>query len=185
MPSTEGEQDMEIAQLRFLIVEDQGFQRWLTTNLLRELGAKSVFSAGDGVAALEILKGTDPPIDVVVSDLDMPGMDGMELIRHIPEQANPAALVVVSSMETQLLASVGTMAQAYGIHLLGVMQKPLTPRKLQAVLASYSDSHPRETPGEIDQPFTMDEVALGLSGKQFEVFFQPKVEVQTRKVRGA
>src|SRR5260221_12522049 len=101
---------MEIARLRFLVVEDQGFQRWLTANLLRELGAKSVFSAGDGVAALEVLKGADPPIDGVVSDLDMPGMDGMEPIRHIVAQAKVAALIVVASMGAPLIPSAGTRA---------------------------------------------------------------------------
>ncbi len=176
---------MEIARLRFLVVEDQGFQRWLTANLLRELGAKSVFSAGDGVAALEVLKGADPPIDVVVSDLDMPGMDGMELIRHIAEQVNVAALIVVSSMEAPLIASVGTMAEAYGINLLGVTQKPLTAKRLKTLLASYRGSHPRAKPSEGEGQFTNEEIAHGLRGKQFEVFFQPKVEVRTRKVRGA
>jgi EAL domain-containing protein (putative c-di-GMP-specific phosphodiesterase class I)/ActR/RegA family two-component response regulator len=176
---------MEIAQLRFLVVEDQGFQRWLTANLLRELGAKSVYSASDGVAALEILQGADPPVDVVVSDLDMPGMDGMELIRHIAEQANPAALIVVSSMDASLIASVGTMARAYGVDLLGMMQKPLTAKKLQPVLASYRGSHPRGKPAEDESDFTREEVAHGLRRKEFEVFFQPKVEVQSRKVQGA
>src|SRR5260221_13950320 len=104
MPSSEGEKDREFARLPFLVVEDQGFQGWLTANLLRELGAKSVFSAGDGVAALEVLKGADPPIGVVVSDLDMPGMDGMELSRHMAEQVNVAALIVLNSMAAPLIA---------------------------------------------------------------------------------
>jgi CheY-like chemotaxis protein len=74
---------MKTGGLRFLVVEDHGFQRWLVANMLEGLGAECVISAGDGQAALELLSGREPPIDVIVTDLDMPGMDGMEFIRHL------------------------------------------------------------------------------------------------------
>jgi EAL domain-containing protein (putative c-di-GMP-specific phosphodiesterase class I)/DNA-binding NarL/FixJ family response regulator len=176
---------MEITQLRFLIVEDQGFQRWLTGNLLVGLGAKSVLSANDGVAALEILRGADPPIDVVVSDLDMPGMDGMELIRKMAGLKYPASLLVVSSMEDRLIASVGTMAQSYGVSLLAALQKPLTAKKVLAALESYRIARPQAQPGEHENGVTVAEIQQGLHQREFMVFFQPKVEVMTREIRGA
>jgi hypothetical protein len=40
--------DLNIAELRFLVVEDQGFQLWVVRNLLEGLGAKYVFAAADG-----------------------------------------------------------------------------------------------------------------------------------------
>ena len=75
----------EIKALRFLVVEDQGFQRWVAASVLAGLGAKDVICAADGREALEFLSRADPPVDIVVSDLDMPQMDGMELIRHMGE----------------------------------------------------------------------------------------------------
>lgn len=176
---------MEIAQLRFLVVEDQGFQRWLTGNLLLELGAKSVLSADDGVAALEILRGADPPVDVVVSDLDMPGMDGMELIRNMAGLKYPAALIVVSSMESRLVTTVGTMAQTYGVNLLAALQKPLNSKKLFAALASHRIARPQAQPGTDGGVVTAEEIKQGLHQREFTVFFQPKVEVVTRELRGA
>jgi CheY-like chemotaxis protein len=164
---------MEITRLRFLVVEDQGFQRWLTGNLLLGLGAKSVLSADDGVAALEILRGADPPIDVVVSDLDMPGMDGMELIRKMAGLKYPASLLVVSSMEDRLIATVGTMAQSYGVSLLAALQKPLTAKKLLAALESYRIARPQAQPGEHENGVTVAEIQQGLHQREFMVFFQP------------
>jgi len=69
--------------LTYLLVEDQGFQRWLIASMLESLGAKAVYPVSDGGAALEVLERLGDSIDVVVSDLDMPGMDGMALIRHM------------------------------------------------------------------------------------------------------
>src|SRR5712664_2918612 len=94
---------MEILDLRFLVVEDHGFQRWMVANLLEGLGAQYVFSAADGRDALDVLEGREPPIDVIVTDLDMPGMDGMAFIRHVAEAKYPAALIVASSMEPSLI----------------------------------------------------------------------------------
>src|SRR4051812_8572864 len=74
---------MNIAQIRFLVVEDHGFQRWVAEGALKALGAELVCSAEDGAAALAILDDADQPIDIVISDLEMPQMDGMELIRRI------------------------------------------------------------------------------------------------------
>src|SRR5712664_1917690 len=122
---------MEISDLHFLVVEDQGFQRWMAANLLEGLGAKYVFTAADGREALLMLDDREPPVDIIVTDLDMPGMDGMEFIRHMAEAKYPAAVILASSMDAALVASVETMARAYGANLLGAISKPVTAKKLK------------------------------------------------------
>src|SRR6185437_2744189 len=94
----------EIARLRFLVVEDQGFHRWLVANVLKDFGARSVVAAADGAEALQLLSGDS--IDVVITDLDMPGMDGMELIRRIAELRHPAGVILVSSHDRSLMSTV-------------------------------------------------------------------------------
>jgi len=173
---------MEFARLRFLVVEDHQFQRWLAETVVREAGANAVFCASDGRAALDVLSVLDPPIDVVVSDLDMPGMDGMELVRHIAAQRHRAALVIVTSMDPKVAAAVETMARAYGVALLGTIQKPLTARKLTAVLEAYV---PPEPPDSGERAFTGEDIERGLKLGQFEALFQPKVELKTGKLAGA
>jgi CheY-like chemotaxis protein len=130
---------MRIANLRFVVVEDQGFQRWLAANLLRELGADFVLAAEDGNAALALLQSPQAPIDIVVCDLNMPGMDGMELIRHMAQMRHPAALIVVSALDKSILGMVEVMSREYGVRLLGAIEKPLTARKL-------TPHHPHPTP---------------------------------------
>src|SRR5216684_4949143 len=97
---------VNIGEIRFLVVEDHGFQRWVIGNMLATLGAKHVYSAPDGIAALDLYKTLDPPVDVIVSDLDMPGMDGMEFIRHVGEVGRPVSLILASGLERSLIASV-------------------------------------------------------------------------------
>ena len=172
-----GPPSVNVAELRFLVVEDQGFQRWIVGNLLAKLGAKHVISAPDGATALEIYKGADPPIDIIVSDLDMPGMDGMEFIRHVGE-------MVASGLERTLVASVETMARAYGVNLLAAIEKPVTAKKLVAAIdlhALASNRADRLRPAH----FTLDEILAGLRADQFEPYFQAKMNLVTRAVVGA
>jgi EAL domain-containing protein (putative c-di-GMP-specific phosphodiesterase class I)/DNA-binding NarL/FixJ family response regulator len=174
-----------IPELTFLVVEDQGFQNWHCANVLRGLGAKHILSAQDGRAALELLNHRSAPIDVVISDLNMPEMDGMALIRKVAERNLASSLIIMSSLERPLMASVETMAQAYGIRVLGAMEKPVTVKKLQALLALLeAPSKEVHAPGATPA-FTAEEVAEGLRNNQFEAFFQPKVDVMTRALKGA
>ena len=172
---------MEIDKTRFLVVEDHQFQRWLADSILREAGAKHIYAAADGVAALDLLSILDPPVDVVVSDLDMPGMDGMELLRHIAAQRHRAALVIVTSMDPKVASAVETMARTLEVTFLGTIQKPLTARKLIALFAAHQPA-PSAASGIA---FTADEIAHGLEAGEFEALFQPKVDMRTEKLVGA
>lgn len=174
----------QVAALRFLVVEDQGFQRWAMGHMLETLGATKIFSAGDGQAALEIVKSLDPPVDVVLTDLNMPGMDGIEFIRHLGELGHPVALIVASEQDRSLIASVGTMARTYGVEVLDAIEKPMTGKKLAAALERFSR---RDAVAERAPPpdFPLDEIVHGIARDEFEPYFQAKVEVASGKVRGA
>ncbi len=175
---------MSCANLRFLITEDHAFQRreWLRT--LEGMGAQTVYQAEDGHGALTILRDPSRPVDIVISDLDMDGMDGMEFVRHLGESGARIAIILASALERKLLASIATMAEAYGIRLLGVLEKPLTPRKLLPLLQLYqpADTEVIEPPAPI---FSLEEIATGLRNDEFEPHFQPKIHLATGKVKGA
>jgi EAL domain-containing protein (putative c-di-GMP-specific phosphodiesterase class I)/AmiR/NasT family two-component response regulator len=178
---------VDISALRFLVVEDHGFQRWALGHALETLGAKAVFNAGDGQTALEIFKSVEPPVDIVITDLNMPGMDGMEFIRHLAEFGAPIALIVATDQESALLTSVETMVRAYGVNLLEGIKKPVTSKKLAAALSLYK-GRPNLTARPAPAPelhFPLDQITAGLESDEFEPFFQPKVELATGRVRGA
>jgi EAL domain-containing protein (putative c-di-GMP-specific phosphodiesterase class I)/CheY-like chemotaxis protein len=170
--------------LRFLVVEDQGFQRWAVEHMLKTLGATQIFSAENGQAALEIFRTVRPRVDIIVTDLSMPGMDGIEFIRHIVESGTPASIILVSQQEPALVASVASMTQAYGGQLLEAMQKPLTAQKLASAIAQYHGPL-LEPPSDIPlRAFTLAEIESAIRNDEFEPFFQPKVDLATGELKG-
>jgi len=177
---------MPIANLHFLVAEDHDFQRRTLVKMLAGMGAKEVHESPDGYAALKIIHDPMASVDIVISDLDMPGMDGMEFIRHLGEAGRRVSVILASSLERKLLASVATMTEAYGIKLLGVVEKPLTPAKLAPLIALHQPAKAEpDRPRAAGPTYTLEEIAAGLKNDEFEPFFQPKIELASGQVKGA
>ncbi len=171
--------------LRLLVAEDHEFQRRMLVNLLLDLGVAEVHEAGSGVEALEIIEQLDQAIDIIISDLDMPGMDGMELLRHLGVSGCSASLIINSSMDRSVIRSVLTMAGAYNINLLGAIDKPPTPEALARAISLHDrDRNARARTRPQGLQFNRQQVREGLEQGQFEPFFQPKVELATGRVVG-
>ncbi|MBI5860981.1 MAG: EAL domain-containing response regulator [Rhodocyclales bacterium] len=168
-----------------LVVEDDDFQRRTVARMLRSLGAPEVREARDGKQALASMQGA-APADLVVCDLDMPEMDGMEFIRHLGQANSAASIIICSAQDSALLNSVDKMARAYGVRLLGVIEKPVTLQGLEDLIKMHEASKPRPLNASAGAPgFSLEEILHGVREKQFEPHFQPKVALATRKVLGA
>ena len=172
---------MSLSGLRVMVVEDHGFQRRMALRLLAEVGIAEALEAADGRAALEVLQNLPQPPDVVLVDLDMPGMDGVEFIGHVAQHRLARGIALVSALEPALLNTVQTMARAYGLRVLGSIEKPLTADKLQSLLQSYDASLQR--PGDDEAiDVSLEEVRGALLRGELAPWFQPQVEFGNGKV---
>ena len=177
---------MNINVLRLLVVEDDIFQRQLILKLLRSLGITEVIEAADGSKALEILQDTDSkPVDVMITDLNFSGMDGLELIRHISEASQQPEVIIVSGLDKKLLASAARMTEIYGVQLLGTLEKPVTLIQLKELLGKHKQTLKKLQAPDAARTFTIEEVLAGLRANQFEPYFQPKVDLKTGRLVGA
>ena len=168
-----------------LVVEDDDFQRRTVARMLRSLGAQEAREAGDGKQALAAMGGA-APVDLVVCDLEMPEMDGMELIRHLAETNSAASIIIASAQDRSLLNSVEKMARAYGVRLLGAIEKPVTLEGLESLIALHAAPKPQPARASAGAPsFSLEQILHGVREKQFEPFFQPKVALHTGQVLGA
>ena len=175
---------MAFASLTAMVVEDSDPQRLLAVRMLQHLGVGTVLKAGNGREALSLLSDGKTELDLVVCDLDMPEMDGIEFIGALAEQGLARGIVVASAMEADLLNTVETMVRAYGLQMLGVLQKPISVEGLDRALSRY---RPRGSSGVVRafsaEP-TGEELKQALDAQEIQPFFQPKVGFSDGQVHG-
>lgn len=112
--------------IRILIVDDFPTMRRITRNLLGDLGFKHVDEAGDGAAALALLR--DGGFDLLITDWSMPGMPGIDLLKAVRADPKLEALPVLMIAAESKRAQVEEAAQA-GVD--GYVVKPFTARTLE------------------------------------------------------
>jgi signal transduction histidine kinase/CheY-like chemotaxis protein len=116
--------------LRVLIVEDNATNRLIATKILENLGA-SAETAEDGIAGVEAAKVGG--YDLILMDVQMPRMDGMEATRHIRALGGPVAQTPIIALTANVLAHQRDTYLAAGMN--GVVAKPISPADLMAEIA--------------------------------------------------
>jgi two-component system chemotaxis response regulator CheY len=101
--------------LRFLVVDDFSTMRRIVRNLLKELGYSNVEEAEDGVEGLSKLR--TGQFDFVVSDWNMPNMDGLEMLKQIRADAAlskiPVLMVTAEAKKENIIAAAQAGANGY------------------------------------------------------------------------
>ncbi|MFO7189738.1 MAG: chemotaxis response regulator CheY [Pseudomonadota bacterium] len=102
-------------EMKFLIVDDFSTMRRIVRNLLKELGYSNADEAEDGVVALTKLRSGG--FDFVVSDLNMPNMNGFELLRQIRADPDlkhlPVLLVTAEAKKEDIITAAQLGASGY------------------------------------------------------------------------
>lgn len=126
-------------ELRLLVVDDYPDLRYLTRLTLEHIGYPNTDVAVDGVEALEMLQAST--YDLVLSDLNMPRLDGFGLLRAI--KADPALqrlpVIIMSANDDWLYANRATQLGAAGYLMKPVMDEALG-KAIQKALADLGDS---------------------------------------------
>lgn len=170
--------------MRFLVVEDHPFQRGVLVHLLSSIDAHAILQAANGSEALALLEGdTSTRPDVIICDLDMPEMDGVELLTTIAERRLAGGVIIVSARESGILRSVETMARAMGFAVLGNFRKPVSAQQLRDALAKYAPNRQVSPPAR-ERKFTPAQLRRAIEERQFRAAFQPKVRLVTRAFEG-
>ena len=119
--------------LRVLVVDDMSVSRQILLQMLEQIGVATVNTAPSGPAALTSL--TQKPADVVIADLHMPEMDGLELLRHLRNDRRSCKIGFVMTSGDD---SNEKITEAWQDGLDRFLPKPFDKQRLIACLESIS-----------------------------------------------
>ncbi len=125
------------AEMKFLVVDDFATMRRMVKSVLNELGYTNVTEADDGSTALPLLR--DGDFDFLITDWNMPGLPGLELLRAVRANPKLAKLPVLMLTAEAKRDQIVEAAQA-GVN--GYVIKPFTADVLKKKLAKILEAMP-------------------------------------------
>lgn len=124
---------------------------------------------------------------VLVLDLQMPDMDGIEVMRKLAPLSNPPALVLVSGLDSGVLLAAEKLGTAHNLKILATLTKPVRLSKLQQVLEQHTLDKILDNrvvaPAEVK--LTKKALQQAIDDDQLILHYQPQVEINTGALVGA
>jgi DNA-binding response OmpR family regulator len=130
-PEVVGREEIDLAQPRLLLIDDEPALADFLANAARECGFEPVITSDD--IEFRDTFDSEPP-DMVALDLGMPGMDGVELLRFLAEKQYRSPVLIVSGFDRRVLESAFRLGEALGLNMAGPVEKPVRLDALEQVL---------------------------------------------------
>lgn len=120
----------------YLVIDDDPFTCDLISSVLRKNGISQIATAENGGAAIKYIKNGQVP-DIIICDLNMPEVDGVEFLRFLSEEFFNGGIVLISGTSKTLLNAAHRLGDARSLDMLGLLTKPFTPDDLVQALSKY------------------------------------------------
>ena len=120
--------------MKIFVVDDDSFALRLVTRQLEMIGLTDVTTFEAAKEPLALLRADPRAADVILLDLAMPGMDGMEFIQQLARLKFPGAVIFISGLDSGILQMAPVLARGLNLRVAGALKKPGSPEQLRALL---------------------------------------------------
>ena len=173
---------MDKSTFRILVLDDESFMLKLLVHLLTGLGYTHVTSCDNGAAGLEWIELPCNRQGLILLDLNMPDMDGIEFVRKLAVAGFEGGLILVSAEDERVLQMTEKLIQAHGMTVLGHVSKPVSLTRLSALIETHG-----LVPHELPQPkqaYSPENVRWAIANGELVNYYQPQISVTTGAVVG-
>lgn len=174
----------DASALRILLLDDDPFMLKLLQRILLKEGWPNVTVCDSGQAALRELNHPGGPPGLILCDLNMPGMDGIEFIRALVAHAYSGALILVSGVDMRILQTAEKLVRAHHIRLLGYLSKPVVAAELAALMLDAGPDHSTVAAPRAQKKYGADELEHAIINGELVNYYQPKVDVGSAALVG-
>jgi len=170
-----------VGEQTILVIDDDGDIGEIIATVALSMGFKCEATT-DAATFLEKLS---PDTKLVLLDLMMPQMDGIELLRLLAKQGCKAGIILMSGIGKRTIESAERFAKELGLFIVGHLQKPFHPSDLKEMLQKLPYLEP---PTIVHQPHKVviqkEELQSAFKHNEFVVYYQPQLDLMSGRVIG-
>lgn len=165
-----------------LVVDDSKAILIVMKAIFNELEmSQSTTTCLNPVKALEKVKADINYFDAIFTDLNMPEMDGMELIRNLGEIGYCGAIVIISEMGPKIISLAADLAKQHNVHLIGNLSKPVQLNQVNTLLTKIAQLNSHTLVKE--RPITKEKLIKALKNNEITPYYQPKININTNQIQ--
>ncbi len=173
----------KLSELSCLIVDDDNFMLMALSKLLNAMGAAHVATCDNAQDALKHVANRNNQFDVIITDLNMPHMDGIQLLRHLSSLGMNFGVILVSGEDPRLLESVKSLGEQQKLSILGTINKPVRRDQLEQLLSDYQPQPSQAPQGPASMVFAA-ELQSAIANEEISIHFQPQVSLDDNRIVG-
>jgi EAL domain-containing protein (putative c-di-GMP-specific phosphodiesterase class I) len=170
------------SQPRILLLDDDLFMLGMQSRMLRSMGYRMIGTASSAEVALTLLEQDPTAVDVIVCDLNMPGMDGIEFLQKLSASPYCGNVILLSGEGARIMHTVQRLLGG-GLLILGALEKPAGRVALRSLLDCWKPVIAGPPAGPKFECSSAEVVAANRRG-QWVLHYQPKVELATGHLVG-
>lgn len=172
---------------RIMLLDDDPFTLKLIGRVVENLGFATPTAFTEGQAALDSLTVRSDHCgqsELILLDLNMPDMDGIEFVSHLVNRRYTGSLILVSSEDERMMEAAAKLVRARKIRVLGHLHKPVSPEALRALLTQWAPTSVPEQTRSTQAAYAADAVREAIVTGQLVNYYQPKVALADARVVG-
>ncbi|MDO8298462.1 EAL domain-containing protein [Lacisediminimonas sp.] len=166
-----------------LVLDDDPFVQKTLSRMLLKLDVRDVVTCGNAELALATIIDSGNSPDLVLFDLNMPEMDGIEFVRGLVERQYSGGLIIISGEDERVLNAAAILAREHRLTLLGQLVKPVSSSTLRKLLEKWVPKSVEEHQ-PISRIYSPQELQQAIQTGELVNFYQPIVAVSSGQCVG-
>lgn len=164
------------------MLDDEPFMHKLLAHMLAALGFTAVTSCDNGSTALQWVDAPGTPPNLILLDLNMPEMDGIEFVRRLVEHNYTGSVILVSGENERVLQMAEKLVQAHQITVLGHLNKPVSLAELALMMDKWRPADDTRRPAK--KNYRAKELRDAIANGELINYYQPKVAISNGAIVG-